>query len=82
MKNLEIKIFSLCVLLQEMLDETQGHTKFKHKVRYHVNSLQKELDKILDVEFEEDGISLLISHATKSLEYVFDTMIEEEEEDK
>jgi len=64
-----------------MLDETEGHTKFKHKVRYHVNSLQKELDKILDVEFEEDSMSLLISHATKALEYVFDTL-EEEEKDK
>ena len=49
-----------------MLDETEGHTNFKHKVRYHVNSLQKELDKILDVEFEEDNVSLLISHATKA----------------
>ena len=31
------------MLLQELLDETQGETRFKHKLKYHINGMQNEL---------------------------------------
>ena len=63
--NLELKIFVTALLLQELLDETVGETKFKHKLRRDINSVTKALDTMLTVE-----ISLLINKATNALETV------------
>ena len=66
--NLELKIYALSNLLQELLDETSGETKFKHKVRFHINGLQDQLDKLNSVKIDEDAVSLLVSRAVKALE--------------
>ena len=57
------------MLLQELLDETVGETKFKHKLRRDINSVTKALDTMLTVEIE-DNVSLLINKATNALETV------------
>ena len=46
-RQLEVKLFVTSMLLQELLDETQGETRFKHQLRFHINRLQSELDKYL-----------------------------------
>jgi len=39
-RQLEVKLFVTSMLLQELLDETEGDTRFKHKLRFHINGLQ------------------------------------------
>lgn len=72
--RLEVKIFCTCLLLQELLDETVGDTKFKQKLRYHINALQKELDRVLGVELGDNELSLIISRATEALEEAFEVV--------
>ena len=67
MKNLETKIFVTSVLLLELLDETQGDTRFKHRLRYHLNGIEKEIEKLISLNIN-NTTSLLISKATQSLE--------------
>ena len=66
--NLEIKIFVTSMLLQELLDETEGNSKLKRKIRFHINGLQKELDKVLSEPIETDELSLYLSRASQALE--------------
>jgi len=66
--NLEIKIFVTSMLLQELLDETEGDSRFKHKTRFHINGLQKELDKVLTEPIDTDELSLYLSRASQALE--------------
>lgn len=66
--NLEIKIFVTSMLLQELLDETEGNSKLKRKIRFHINELQKELDKVLSEPIETDELSLYLSRASQALE--------------
>lgn len=66
--KLAIKIFATSVLLQELLDETEGKTQFKNKVRFHVNGLQRELSKLNSIEIKEQDVSLMINDSIKALE--------------
>jgi len=66
--SLEVKIFVTASLLQELLDKTEGNSRFKHNVRFHINKLQKELDKILDQTIESDELSLYLSQALNVLD--------------
>ena len=66
--TLEVKIFVVSMLLQELLDETEGNSKFIHRTRYHINSLQQQLDKILSEPIESDELSLYLTKASKVLE--------------
>ena len=66
--NLEIKIFVTSMLLQELLDETEGNSQLKRKIRFHINGLQKELDKVLSEPIETDELSLYLSRASQALE--------------
>jgi len=66
--NLEIKIFVTSMLLQELLDETEGDSRFKHKTRFHIKGLQKELDKVLSEPIDTDELSLYLTEASKALE--------------
>jgi hypothetical protein len=71
--NLELKIFVTALLLQELLDETIGETRFKHQLRRDINNMTKGLDNMLTVKLD-NNVSLLINKATNALE----TAIEEE----
>lgn len=74
-RQLEIKLFVTSMLLQELLDETTGNTKYKHQMRFHINRLQKELDRLLSVEMRDDNLSLFITNAMAALEDAIDKQI-------
>lgn len=65
---LEVKIYVVATLLQELLDETSYDTRFKHKLKYDINSIQRNLDKMLNVDIETDELSLYLSRASQALE--------------
>ena len=65
---LEVKIYVVATLLQELLDETSYDTRFKHKLKYDINSIQRNLDKMLNVNIETDELSLYLSRASQALE--------------
>jgi|TARA_R110002012_G_scaffold316838_2_gene532377 hypothetical protein len=76
-RQLEVKLFVTSMLLQELLDETEGDTRFKHKLRFHINGLQKELDKVLTVEMKDNSLSLFITDAMGALETSIDNLLRE-----
>ena len=65
---LEVKIFVVSLLLQELIDQTHGDTRFKHQLKFHLRETQKSLDQILSVRYDSDELSLFISKATEALE--------------
>ena len=65
--NLELKIFATALLLQELLDETVGETRFKHKMRRSINEMSRELDKVLTVDIAND-VSIFVNKAIKAIE--------------
>ena len=72
-KDLELKIFAASVLLQELLDATEGKTEFIHKTRFHINRLQEQLDKLNGVKIDKEDVSLLVNRGVQALEDSFDT---------
>ena len=66
------------MLLQELLDQTDGETRFKHKLRYHINGLQNELDKVLSIDMKDDSLSLFITDAISELENFIDKTLSDE----
>ena len=78
MSNLEVKIFVVSLLLQELIDETHGDTRFKHQLKYNLRQAQKSLDNILSVKYDSDELSLFISEATKVLEEFVDSKLDDE----
>ena len=76
-RQLEVKLFVTSMLLQELLDETEGDTRFKHKLRFHINGLQKELDKVQTVEMKDNSLSLFITDAMGALETSIDNLLRE-----
>lgn len=46
MKNLHLKIYIVSTALLDLLDETEGDTRFKNKLKFHINKTIKELEKI------------------------------------
>ena len=73
MKNLEIKLYAVSTLLQELLDATEGKTPFIHKTRFHINGLQNQLDKLNGVKIDQEAVSLLVNRGVQALEDSFDT---------
>lgn len=76
-RQLEVKLFVTSMLLQELLDETQGETRFKHRLKFHINGLQRELDKLLTVNLEDESLSLFITDAMDALEQSIDDLLSE-----
>ena len=70
--QLEVKLFVTSMLLQELLDQTDGETRFKYKLKFHIKALQKELDKVLSVNMRDDSLSLFITDAISGLEDLID----------
>tara|TARA_R110000823_G_scaffold117379_2_gene240766 strand:- start:210 stop:452 length:243 start_codon:yes stop_codon:yes gene_type:complete len=68
MKNLEVKIFVAATLLLHLLDETDGNTKFKHKMRHHINGTITGLESLLEVSMDNNDVSLMITKSLISLE--------------
>ena len=76
-RQLEVKLFVTSMLLQELLDETQGETRFKHKIKYHINGLQQQLDKVLGVNMHDESLSTFITDAVGALEQSIDGLLTE-----
>ena len=76
-RQLEVKLFVTSMLLQELLDETQGETRFKHKVKFHINGLQQQLDKVLGVNMRDESLSTFITDAVGALEKSIDDLLTE-----
>jgi hypothetical protein len=76
-RQLEVKLFVTSMLLQELLDETQGNTRFKYKLKHHISGLQNELDKVLSVEMKDESLSLFIMSAVGALEESIDDLLKE-----
>tara|TARA_R100001163_G_scaffold64197_1_gene57852 strand:+ start:1901 stop:2167 length:267 start_codon:yes stop_codon:yes gene_type:complete len=76
-RQLEVKLFVTSMLLQELLDETQGNTRFKHKLKHHISGLQNELDKVLSVDFTDNTLSIFITDAMGALEESIDRLLTE-----
>lgn len=76
-QELEIKIFVVSMLLQELLDETAGENRFKHQLRFHINRVQGELDKLVSVNFEDETLSMFITNAVGALEKSIDDLLVE-----
>ena len=76
-RQLEVKLFVTSMLLQELLDETQGETRFKHKLKHHISGLQRELDKVLGVNMQDESLSTFINQAVGALEHSIDDLLTE-----
>ena len=48
MKHLHFKIYIISTILLDLLDQTEGDTRFKNKLRFHINKTIKELEKITE----------------------------------
>jgi len=70
--ELAIKIFLVSMLLQELLDETEGRSLYKQRVKFHVNGLQKELDKLLSVDVTHGGVDEVLKDASIILQKALD----------
>ena len=79
MDNLDIKIFITSMLLLELLDETQGESKFKHKLRFHINGTVKQLEPLLSVPIEEENLSKLLTDAVGALELIITNKVKIED---
>ena len=66
--RLELKIFVTMTLLQELLDETEGRTNYKDKVKRKISQLNECLEQTLDIEIDTDELSLYLSNATQALD--------------
>ena len=66
-QQLEVKLFVTSLLLQELLDETQGETRFKHKLKHHISGMQQQLDKVLGINMNDDSLSMFINQAVDAL---------------
>tara|TARA_R110002020_G_scaffold122805_1_gene278673 strand:- start:53 stop:298 length:246 start_codon:yes stop_codon:yes gene_type:complete len=66
--NLELKIYVVSSLLQELLDETDSDTRYKYRLKQTINRLQKNLDQMLDLNIDTDELSLYLSNAGQALE--------------
>lgn len=64
----EIKLFVVSLLFQELLDELEGTSKFKQKVKFHAKQLNSELDKLNSVSLDVEAVSLKISEAQNALD--------------
>ena len=76
-RQLEVKLFVTSMLLQELLDETQGETRFKHKLKHHISGMQQQLDKVLGVNMRDESLSTFITDAVGALEKSIDDLLTE-----
>ena len=79
MDKLAIKIFITAMLLQDLLDETEGKSYFKLRVKKHISKLGKDLNLLLDETLDQDSLSILITNAANALEASLDADLNEDD---
>jgi len=67
MKNLHFKIYIISTVLLDLLDETEGDTRFKNKLRFHINKTIKELEKITET-YTTNQANQLVNEIWTSIE--------------
>lgn len=67
MKHLHLKIYIISTVLLDLLDETQGDTRFKHKLKFHINKTIKELERITE-NYSNDETSELVTKVWTAVE--------------
>tara|TARA_R110002012_G_scaffold31921_1_gene95016 strand:- start:414 stop:653 length:240 start_codon:yes stop_codon:yes gene_type:complete len=66
--NIDLKIFITAMLLLDFIDETEGDSRFKHKLRYNLNATQKSLENITDVNIDSDELSKLLTTTADAMD--------------
>ena len=79
MDKLAIKIFITAMLLQDLLDETEGKSYFKLRVKKHISKLKRDLNTLLDEEISQNELSLLLTNAANALEKSLDVKLNEDD---
>ena len=67
MKNLHLKIYIISTVLLDLLDETEGDTIFKNKLKFHINKTIKELEKITG-NYSNDETNQLVNKVWTAVE--------------
>ena len=70
MNRTEVKTYIVSVLLVELLDELEGTSAFKHKVKFHAKQLAAELVKLNDVKITGDELTQTITNAPNAIDDV------------
>ena len=70
MKRTEVKTYIVSVLLVELLDELEGTSAFKHKVKFHAKQLAAELVKLNDVKITGEELTQTITNALNAIDDV------------
>ena len=70
MNRTEIKTYIVSVFLVELLDEMEGTSAYKQKVKFHAKQLAAELLKLNDVKISGDELTQTISNALNALDDV------------
>lgn len=71
-KNLELKIYIVGTVLLDLLDQTEGSSIFKQKLKFNIKRTIKELECLTDVEMMDEEVDLFIQQSWKSLEESID----------
>ena len=70
MNRTEVKTYIVSVLLVELLDELEGTSAFKHKVKFHAKQLAAELVKLNDVKITGEELTQTITNALIAIDDV------------
>jgi len=70
MNRTEIKTYIVSVFLVELLDEMEGTSAYKQKVKFHAKQLAAELLKLNDVQISGDELTQTITNALNALDDV------------
>ena len=70
MNRTEIKTYIVSVFLVELLDEMEGTSAYKQKVKFHAKQLAAELVKLNDVKITGDELTQTITDALNALDDV------------
>lgn len=70
MNQTAIKTYIVSVLLVELLDDLEGTSAYKHKVKFHAKQLAAELTKLNDVQISGDELTQTITNALNAIDDV------------
>lgn len=70
MNRTEVKTYIVSVLLVELLDELEGTSAYKQKVKFHAKQLAAELVKLNDVKITGEELTQTITNALNAIDDV------------
>jgi len=81
MKHIHLKIYIISTVLLDLLDETDGDTRFKHKLRYNINRTIEELEKITK-HYSNDETNQLVCKIWNVVEKELSTSLNQNKQNK